>query len=59
MGRQAAIEVHDLLASRGISSIDSPVSGGVSGAEKGTLAVMVSAPRADFELLTPLYEIVG
>jgi len=27
--------------------------------QKGTLAVMVSAPRADFELLTPLYEIVG
>ena len=59
MGRQAAIEVHDLLASRGIRSIDSPVSGGVSGAEKGTLAVMVSAPRADFELLTPLYEIIA
>ena len=59
VGRQTAIEVHDLLASRGISSIDSPVSGGVSGAEKGTLAVMVSAPRADFELLTPLYEIIG
>ena len=59
VGRQTAIEVHDLLASRGISSIDSPVSGGVSGAEKGTLAVMVSAPRADFELLTPLYENIG
>jgi 3-hydroxyisobutyrate dehydrogenase-like beta-hydroxyacid dehydrogenase len=37
IGRQTAIEVHDLLASRGISSIDSPVSGGVSGAERERL----------------------
>jgi 3-hydroxyisobutyrate dehydrogenase-like beta-hydroxyacid dehydrogenase len=37
VGRQAAIEVHDLLASRGISSIDSPVSGGVSGAKRERL----------------------
>ena len=59
IGRQTAIEVHDLLAPRGIVAIDSPVSGGVSGAEKGTLAVMVSAPRADFELLTPVYETIG
>jgi 3-hydroxyisobutyrate dehydrogenase-like beta-hydroxyacid dehydrogenase len=59
VGTQTAIEVHDLLAARGTVAIDSPVSGGVSGAEKGTLAVMVSAPRAEFELLTPVYETVG
>jgi 3-hydroxyisobutyrate dehydrogenase-like beta-hydroxyacid dehydrogenase len=59
VGRLTAIEVHDLLASRGIVAIDSPVSGGVNGADAGTLAVMVSAPRADFELLTPLYETIG
>jgi 3-hydroxyisobutyrate dehydrogenase-like beta-hydroxyacid dehydrogenase len=59
IGRQTAIEVHDLLAPREIVAIDSPVSGGVSGAEQGTLAVMVSAPRADFELLTPAYEPIG
>src|SRR6185295_20214987 len=43
----------------GIVAIDSPVSGGVGGAEKGTLAVMVSAPRAEFELLMPVYETIG
>jgi 3-hydroxyisobutyrate dehydrogenase-like beta-hydroxyacid dehydrogenase len=59
IGRRTAIEVHDLLAPHGIVAIDSPVSGGVSGAEKGTLAVMVSAPRADFELLMPVYETIG
>jgi 3-hydroxyisobutyrate dehydrogenase-like beta-hydroxyacid dehydrogenase len=59
VGQQTAIEVHDLLATRGIVAVDSPVSGGVRGAENGTLAVMVSAPRADFDLLTPVYETVG
>jgi 3-hydroxyisobutyrate dehydrogenase-like beta-hydroxyacid dehydrogenase len=59
VGRQTAIEVHDLLAQRGIAAIDSPVSGGVHGAETGALAVMVSAPRADFELLAPVYETIG
>jgi 3-hydroxyisobutyrate dehydrogenase-like beta-hydroxyacid dehydrogenase len=59
VGRLTAVEVHDLLARRGIVSIDSPVSGGVSGAEKGALAVMVSAPRAAFELLAPVYETIG
>jgi 3-hydroxyisobutyrate dehydrogenase-like beta-hydroxyacid dehydrogenase len=59
VGRQTAVEVHDLLATRGIVAIDSPVSGGVSGAEKGTLAVMVSAPRAEFERLLPVYETIG
>ncbi len=44
VGSRAAVHIHDLLAERGIVAIDSPVSGGVGGAEKGTLAVMVSGP---------------
>jgi 3-hydroxyisobutyrate dehydrogenase-like beta-hydroxyacid dehydrogenase len=59
VGQQTAIEIHDLLAKNGVAAIDSPVSGGVAGAEKGTLAVMVSAPRADFDLLAPVYETIG
>ena len=39
--------------------IDSPVSGGVGGAEKGTLAVMVSGPRADFETVKPALDVIG
>ncbi len=35
------------------------MSGGVGGAEKGTLAVMVSGPRADFDLLKPALDVVG
>ena len=50
VGSQMAARIHGLLAAKNIVQIDSPVSGGVGGAEKGTLAVMVSGPRADCEV---------
>ncbi|HWX05494.1 MAG TPA: NAD(P)-dependent oxidoreductase [Bradyrhizobium sp.] len=59
VGSQMAARIHDLLAKRNIVQIDCPVSGGVGGAEKGTLAVMVSGPRADFEALKPALEAIG
>ncbi|MCC8960363.1 NAD(P)-dependent oxidoreductase [Bradyrhizobium sp. Pear77] len=59
VGSQMAVKIHDLLARKNIVQIDSPVSGGVSGAEKGTLAVMVSGPRADFELVKGALDIIG
>ena len=49
-GSRMAIRISDALKLHNIVQIDSPVSGGVGGAEKGTLAVMVAGPRADFEL---------
>jgi 3-hydroxyisobutyrate dehydrogenase-like beta-hydroxyacid dehydrogenase len=58
-GSQMAVRIHDLLKTRGIIQVDSPVSGGVAGAEKGTLAVMVSGPRAEFELLKPALDVIG
>jgi 3-hydroxyisobutyrate dehydrogenase-like beta-hydroxyacid dehydrogenase len=39
--------------------IDSPVSGGVGGAEKGTLAVMVSGPRAEIAAVEPALKVIG
>lgn len=59
VGSQMAVKIHDLLAKKNIVQIDSPVSGGVSGAEKGTLAVMVSGPRADFELVKAALDVIG
>jgi 3-hydroxyisobutyrate dehydrogenase-like beta-hydroxyacid dehydrogenase len=59
VGSQMAVRIHDILAKRDIVQIDCPVSGGVGGAEKGTLAVMVSGPRADFETLKPALEVIG
>ena len=59
VGSTMAAKIHGLLAKRNIVQIDCPVSGGVGGAEKGTLAVMVSGPRNDFELLKPVLGVIG
>ncbi len=59
VGSQMAVRIHGLLAKKNIVQIDSPVSGGVGGAEKGTLAVMVSGPRADFEIARPALDVIG
>jgi 3-hydroxyisobutyrate dehydrogenase-like beta-hydroxyacid dehydrogenase len=59
VGSHMAVRIHDLLKKRDIMQIDSPVSGGVGGAEKGTLAVMVSGPKADAEAVRPALEIIG
>src|SRR5262245_50296835 len=53
-GAVMAKRIFDLLEARNIVQIDSPVSGGVSGAEKGTLAVMTSGPRAEVMALEPV-----
>jgi 3-hydroxyisobutyrate dehydrogenase-like beta-hydroxyacid dehydrogenase len=47
------------MQKRGIVQIDCPVSGGVAGAEKGTLAVMTSGPKEDVEQLRPALEVFG
>lgn len=47
------------LRERGITFVDSPVSGGVGGAVAGTLAVMVSCPRATYEQLEPMLKNIG
>ncbi len=59
IGSQMAVRIHDELAEHDIVQIDSPVSGGVAGAEKGTLAVMVSGPRAEFDALKPVLDVIG
>jgi 3-hydroxyisobutyrate dehydrogenase-like beta-hydroxyacid dehydrogenase len=58
-GSKAAIETAEIMRERGIVQIDCPVSGGVAGAEKGTLAVMVSGPRDEIEDLRPALEVFG
>jgi len=59
VGSQMAVRIHDLLAKRNIVQLDSPVSGGVGGAEKGTLAVMVSGPKAEFDAIKPVLDVIG
>jgi 3-hydroxyisobutyrate dehydrogenase-like beta-hydroxyacid dehydrogenase len=58
-GPRTAAEIAATLGARGIASLDAPVSGGVAGAKKGTLAVMVSGPRAVFDACDPLLRTFG
>src|SRR3982075_92804 len=59
VGSAMAVRIHGCLGERDIVQLDSPVSGGVGGAEKGTLAVMVSGPRADFETAKAALDVIG
>ncbi|HUJ75439.1 MAG TPA: NAD(P)-dependent oxidoreductase, partial [bacterium] len=47
------------LAEKGITFLDSPVSGGVDGAEAATLAVMVGGDKPAFDKVKPLLECIG
>jgi 3-hydroxyisobutyrate dehydrogenase len=47
------------LAERGIDFVDAPVSGGVSGAEKGTLTVMVGGDEKVFIRMQPIFKAFG
>ncbi len=58
-GPRAAQEIGALLNAKGVEMLDSPVSGGVGGAEKGTLAVMVSGSEAQWERWRPVLEVIG
>ena len=59
IGPEMATTVAAGLAERGIAYLDAPVSGGVGGAQKGTLAVMVSGPREIYERTRPALERFG
>src|SRR5471032_2511654 len=58
-GSRAAAEISAALAKKNIVQIDSPVSGGVGGANKGTLAVMVSGPQSDIEVVKDALAVLG
>jgi 3-hydroxyisobutyrate dehydrogenase-like beta-hydroxyacid dehydrogenase len=58
-GSVMAQRIFKLLAEKNIVQIDAPVSGGVRGAEKGTVAVMASGPRADVEAVEPALKVIG
>jgi 2-hydroxy-3-oxopropionate reductase len=47
------------LQAAGITPVDCPVSGGVGGAEKGTLAIMVACASAVLPEVLPVLEVLG
>jgi len=58
-GATVAKAVAEGLAVKGIVAVDAPVSGGITGAEKGTLAVMVSCPEMILPTVKPILEVLG
>lgn len=54
-----AQELHTKLAAHGINFIDAPVSGGVLGAEAGTLAIMAGGSTSDFARAVDVLKIMG
>lgn len=58
-GPDMAREIAAQLDVRGIVSIDAPVSGGVAGAHKGTLAVMASGPAQTVSALSDVLDVIG
>lgn len=58
-GTAAAQAIAAELAPRGVAALDAPVSGGVTGAANGKLAIMVSGPLAAIERVKPLLAELG
>jgi 3-hydroxyisobutyrate dehydrogenase-like beta-hydroxyacid dehydrogenase len=58
-GPTVAGVVAKAAAERGVAWVDSPVSGGVAGAMKGTLAVMVSCRKDTFPVVDPVLKTFG
>jgi 2-hydroxy-3-oxopropionate reductase len=54
-----AQELHALLTAQGINFIDAPVSGGVLGAEAGTLAIMAGGSAENFKQAEPVLRVMG
>jgi hypothetical protein len=58
-GAGMAAKIAAAMAKKNIVQIDCPVSGGVSGAAKGTLAVMVSGPQAEIDQVKDALAVFG
>ena len=56
---ESARAVHELASTKGLMSLDAPVSGGTGGAAAGTLTFMVGGTDAAFAKGRPLFDIMG
>jgi 3-hydroxyisobutyrate dehydrogenase-like beta-hydroxyacid dehydrogenase len=58
-GATYAKRIAEGLAAKKIAAVDAPVSGGLAGAERGTLAVMLSCEDDVLPRITPMLEVFG
>ncbi len=59
IGVDEARQMHEAAKEHGILCLDAPVSGGVMGAEKGSLTFMVGGTGAAYDQASSLFEIMG
>ena len=52
-------QVGEVLAEKGVQSLDAPVSGGDIGAQNATLSIMVGGDEDTFNTIKPLFDIMG
>lgn len=52
-------QVGEVLAQKGVQSLDAPVSGGDIGAQNATLSIMVGGDADTFNTVKPLFDIMG
>lgn len=55
----ATRELAERLSKRGISMLDAPVSGGSTGAQQATLAIMVGGKEEAFQRCLPIFQAMG
>jgi 3-hydroxyisobutyrate dehydrogenase-like beta-hydroxyacid dehydrogenase len=59
LGHRSLARLGELLAPTGAAIIDAPVSGGVSGAETGTLSMMVAGDASQVEVIRPILSLLA
>ena len=52
-------QVGEVLAEKGVKSLDAPVSGGDIGAQNATLSIMVGGDEDTFNAVKPLFDVMG
>ena len=56
---QTAKDLHKMCNDKNLLSLDAPVSGGVGGAENATLTFIVGGNEKAYNLMLPLFEVMG
>ncbi len=54
-----AVEIAVAAQARGVAAVDAPVSGGDIGAREARLSIMVGGDRTAYEVVRPLFELMG
>ncbi|MBY0095987.1 NAD(P)-dependent oxidoreductase [Mesobacillus maritimus] len=59
VGADTSKSIFEIATKKGISYLDSPVSGGPEGVENGSLTIMVGGEKLVFEKVLPILKVIG